>query len=202
MIPSCRYLTACVLGVVLCGALVNVKSPNYLGLIVGIPVGLVLFVGSFGAAFFARQDKQQSFTHFFSDIAWCGTEKLRATINENARVVPLVWIWDLMVKYAIPPILLGLIVVAIIGDVEAGGYEGYPKWLQGVSTLLLLAILAAFIRKCQNACFELFQSSFGNAKCMIHLRLPGNVCPSLMSLCCTVLHSQHLHPSLVGGCGG
>mmetsp|Transcript_17496 Transcript_17496/g.41859 ORF Transcript_17496/g.41859 Transcript_17496/m.41859 type:complete len:127 (+) Transcript_17496:2793-3173(+) len=53
-----------------------------------------------------------------------------------------------MVKYACPPVLLGLLVVGIITDAKAGGYEGYPRWLQAVSSLLLVAILMAFVGGC------------------------------------------------------
>eukprot|EP00951_Prasinocladus_malaysianus_P017275 scaffold135910_cov44-Prasinocladus_malaysianus.AAC.1 len=138
------FCFASILAVLLCGALV--EQPNYLGLAVGIPVGAGIFFISMFAAFATRSDKSMGLKEFFDSVAFCGTEKLRHTINENARVVPLSSFWDIMVKYMCPPILLGLLVVGIISDAQTpGGYAGYPLWLQMVSMLLLLAILAAFV---------------------------------------------------------
>mmetsp|Transcript_39107 Transcript_39107/g.99073 ORF Transcript_39107/g.99073 Transcript_39107/m.99073 type:complete len:630 (-) Transcript_39107:668-2557(-) len=139
------FFSGSILAVLLAGAMVNVYPPNYLGLAVGIPVGFVVFLIGAAASFALREDKSKGFGQFVCDVSFCGTEILRATINQNARVVPLCRFWDFMVKYMCPPILLGLLIVGIIADTQTDGYAGYPGWLQAVSTLLLLAIMAAFV---------------------------------------------------------
>eukprot|EP00191_Tetraselmis_sp_GSL018_P004249 CAMPEP_0177612000 /NCGR_PEP_ID=MMETSP0419_2-20121207/20911_1 /TAXON_ID=582737 /ORGANISM="Tetraselmis sp., Strain GSL018" /LENGTH=393 /DNA_ID=CAMNT_0019108007 /DNA_START=775 /DNA_END=1953 /DNA_ORIENTATION=- len=50
------YIVACCLGVLLCGALVNVKRPTYLALAFGIPVAAVVFAAAATASFLVRKD--------------------------------------------------------------------------------------------------------------------------------------------------
>lgn len=69
----------------------------------------------------------------------------------HSRWMPIPWVWDLMIKYLCPPILLGLITAEAISDYSNSGYlmptippEPYPLWLQIVCIMVIFFIWLAF----------------------------------------------------------
>jgi neurotransmitter:Na+ symporter, NSS family len=72
------------------------------------------------------------------------TEVLRKHINETARV-KLTWLWDFMIKYLTPAILLVMLVRSLYTEISKG-YEGYStSALLGIGVAWLLATLATAI---------------------------------------------------------
>lgn len=59
---------------------------------------------------------------------------LRAQINACARAhgtTRLPWVWDVLIKYVLPAVLLALLVAAAASDAQLpGGHSGNPGWLQ------------------------------------------------------------------------
>ena len=58
---------------------------------VGLPVMVVLFLGSMAAAFAAREPRELTVTEWFHHVAFTGTEKLRQAVNSvegNWKVMP------------------------------------------------------------------------------------------------------------------
>ena len=56
----------------------------------------------------------------------------------------LPWIWDILVKYVIPPILLGLLLNSAISDATNtdADYYHYPGWLHAIGIAVLVLMLA------------------------------------------------------------
>ncbi|GMH38799.1 hypothetical protein BSKO_06697 [Bryopsis sp. KO-2023] len=138
------FLVAVFVGVALSGALYDpIEDNGYLA--VGIPVGFLIWVVSVAIAFAVREDESMSIQEWLKSVVTAGPEKLRKLINDAAIRygnwrLPIVW--DLVVKYIIPPTLLGLLVNAAIADAvnkDASFYK-YPAWehILGIAILVLM----------------------------------------------------------------
>ena len=85
-------------------------------------------------------------------IGWFyGADKFRKYINSTTKVKVGVW-WEYAIKYVIPIILFGLLVLQFLTDVSTP-YEGYPAWaltigwLAVIIPLTIMVIFAIFTEK-------------------------------------------------------
>ncbi len=68
-------------------------------------------------------------------IGWMmPVSKLRETLNAHSRLTIGTW-FDVLVKYVIPLILTGLIVMGVIGEFQRGGFYGHDYKLGGFAKL-------------------------------------------------------------------
>ena len=79
-------------------------------------------------------------------VGWVyGADKLRAYINSVSKWQLGVW-WEYAIKYVIPVILAGLLVLQFITEMK-GPYEGYPTWAIwiGWSTVIVPVLIAIWL---------------------------------------------------------
>eukprot|EP00873_Tetraselmis_striata_P037403 jgi/Tetstr1/457667/TSEL_004248.t1 len=138
------YLT----GIALCAGL-GFRYQSYENLAIGAATGVAIFVACSLLAFALRGEKRITFVNFFRSVMCCGTEILREELH--SRWLPMPWMWDLMIKYICPPVLLGLIVSVAIADIGTSGYlmstdppQPFPLWLQIVCIAMLFFVWLAF----------------------------------------------------------
>jgi len=175
------YHLGYLVGITICASLSYAYDfPNYENLAIGIFVGVGVFLVCSLVAFTLRCDCRINFVSFFRSVIFCGTEKLREELHSPC--LPFPWLWDVMIKYTCPPLLLALIVMEALGDIGRMGYlmpglqgsDGqpmpYPLWLQLTSVVVLFFVwLAFFINIFLPAAWEaaagmvVLQSSRGNS---------------------------------------
>ncbi|GMH38798.1 hypothetical protein BSKO_06696 [Bryopsis sp. KO-2023] len=157
------FAAAVFIGVILAGALYDPVEDN-MYLAIAIPIGVMIWIISIGLAFYFRDSKTMSLGGWLGEVVTAGPEKLRKEINDAASrygnwTLPVVW--DLLVKYIIPPLLLGLLVNAAISDTvntETDFYK-YPLWEHFIGMGILVLMLAALFG---SAAFPSFwERSFG-----------------------------------------
>jgi len=143
------YFAAMFSMIVLASALWNdMEDTTYLA--VAIPFGALSFVVSTFAAFVVRDDKEDSFIAWWLKIVFTGSEAFRNNINVAATKYGkwrLHWVWDVIVKYLDPPILLGLTVNGIFSDATntEGAFYNYPGWVQAVGILACGILILCFV---------------------------------------------------------
>jgi NSS family neurotransmitter:Na+ symporter len=75
--------------------------------------------------------------------------KLREHANETSDIMLGRW-WDILIKYAIPLILIILLIMAVINNVTNNPYPSYPGWLVvlfGLGPLLIITGLSFILMK-------------------------------------------------------
>ncbi|GMH36994.1 hypothetical protein BSKO_04867 [Bryopsis sp. KO-2023] len=169
------YFGAVGLGVILSGSLYDaMENEGYLQ--VGIPIGFVAWVASIIAAYRFRNRPSMSFLGWVRHVGAAGTEKVRHAINESAEKhnrTKLPIVWDIIIKYLIPPMLTGLLVNAAIVDAvdTETDFYNYPVWehVIGISILaiMILALTGSIVFP------QFWERSFGEGevKPVVEVRL-------------------------------
>ena len=114
------FLAACLVGVIVAGALhYTVLSGVNVG--IGAAVGVCIFLVTAACAFLARKAKGQSFREWVQLVGFAGTREVRRTFKYKPKrwqSVMHMLTFDVMIKYACPPVFVGAMPLVLYPTVE------------------------------------------------------------------------------------